>query len=128
MPNGNHFIYMLYVLNLPNVICKLYHNKAGKKSLAEKKRSKLTLTKFLFIYLYYLLFNYSIWKNWGFPGGWVVKNLPACRRLGSGRSPGGRSGYLLQCSCLGNPMDRAGRATVHGVARVRHEWVTNQTA
>ena len=37
---------------------------------------------------------------------------------GSGRSPGGGPGGLLQCSCLGNPMDRgAWSATVHGVAK-----------
>ena len=35
--------------------------------------------------------------------------------LGSGKSPGGRNGNLLQYSCLENPMDRrAWRATVHG--------------
>ena len=34
------------------------------------------------------------------------------------RSPGEAKGYPLQCSCLGNPMDRgAWRVTVHGVAR-----------
>ena len=37
---------------------------------------------------------------------------------GSGRSPGEGNGNLLQCSCLGNPMDRGARqATVHGVAK-----------
>ena len=36
---------------------------------------------------------------------------------GSGRSPGGGNGNLLQYSCLENPLDRgARRATVHGVA------------
>ena len=35
-----------------------------------------------------------------------------------GRSPGGGHGNTLQCSCLGNPMDReAWRATVHGVTK-----------
>ena len=57
----------------------------------------------------------------GFPGGSVVKNLPAkagdardtCSVPGSGRSPGGGHGNLLQCSCLENPMDRgAGQATI----------------
>ena len=44
---------------------------------------------------------------------------------GSGRSPGGGSGNLLQYSCLGNSMDRgAWRVTVDGVARVRHDSVT----
>ena len=37
---------------------------------------------------------------------------------GLGRSPGERNGNPLQCSCLGNPMDRgAWRATIHGVAK-----------
>ena len=37
---------------------------------------------------------------------------------GSGRSPGGGNGNLLQYSCLENPMDRgAWRATVHGVLK-----------
>ena len=36
---------------------------------------------------------------------------------GSGRTPGEENGYLLQYSCLGNPMDRgAWQATVNGVA------------
>ena len=37
---------------------------------------------------------------------------------GSGRSPGEGSGYPLQYSCLGNPMDRGvWWATVHRVAK-----------
>ena len=41
---------------------------------------------------------------------------------GSGRSPGEGHGNPLQCACLENPMERgAWRATVHGVARVRHD-------
>ena len=52
----------------------------------------------------------------------MVKNLPAMREIqvrvsGSGRSLGEGNSYPLQCSCLGNPMDRgAWWATVHGVA------------
>ena len=50
----------------------------------------------------------------GFPGGVVVKNLPAntgdARDMGSipgsGRSPGVGNGNPLQYSCLVNPMDR----------------------
>ena len=69
----------------------------------------------------------------GFPGGSVVKNLPANTgdagdlgvTLGLGRSPGEGNGNLLQCSCLDNPMDRgAWQATVHSIARVRHDLVT----
>ena len=61
----------------------------------------------------------------GFPGGTVVKNLPANAGdigdagsiPGLGRSLGGGNGNSLQYSCLGNPMDReAWWATVHGVA------------
>ena len=41
---------------------------------------------------------------------------------GSGRSPGEGNGNPLQYSFLENPMERgAWRATVHGVARVRHD-------
>jgi len=42
---------------------------------------------------------------------------------GLGRSPGEGKGYLLQYSCLENPMDRgAWWATVHmGSQRIRHD-------
>ena len=59
----------------------------------------------------------------GFPGGSVVKNLPANAGdvgsiPGSERSPGEGNGSPLQYSCLENPMDRANWwATVHRVAR-----------
>ena len=59
----------------------------------------------------------------GFPGGTVVKNLPAnaedvCSIPGSGKFPGEGNGNPLQYSCLGNPMDRgAWQASVHGVAK-----------
>ena len=62
-----------------------------------------------------------------FPGGSVVKNLPANAGNagdtgsipGLGRSPGGRNGNPLQYSCLENAMDReAWWATVHGVAEM----------
>ena len=58
-----------------------------------------------------------------FPGGSVVKNLPANAgdsglTLGSGRSPGGGHGNPLQYFCLENPMDReAWRATVFVVTK-----------
>ena len=66
--------------------------------------------------------------NWGFPGGAVVKNLPAS--IGNtrdvvlipewGRSPGEGNGNLLPYSCLENSMDGgAWWATVHGVAKSR---------
>ena len=55
----------------------------------------------------------------GFPGGSVVKNLPAKQEtVGSvpvwGRSPGEGNGNPLQYSCLENSMDRgAWPDTVH---------------
>ena len=66
----------------------------------------------------------------GFPGGMVVKNLPAnggdARDVGStpgsGRPPGEGNGNLSQYSCLENHMDRgAWRATVHAAAK-SHDW------
>ena len=60
----------------------------------------------------------------GFPGGSVVKNLPAnAGDLGlipeSERSPAEGNGNPLQYSCLGNPMDRGSwRAPVHEVAKL----------
>ena len=59
----------------------------------------------------------------GFPGGLVVKSLPASEGdtgsiPGLGRSPGAGSGNPLQYSCLENSMDRgAWWATVHGVTK-----------
>ena len=62
-------------------------------------------------------------ENKGFPGGSDSKES-ACNAgdlgliPGSGRSPGGGNGNLLQYSCLENPMDRgACWATVHGVVK-----------
>ena len=54
------------------------------------------------------------YKKGGFPSSSVVKNLPANTGdagdvdsvFGSGRSPRGGYGNLLQYSCLENPMDR----------------------
>ena len=58
-----------------------------------------------------------------FPGGSVVKNLPASGgHLGSipglRRSPGEGNDNQPQYTCLENPMDRgAWQATVHGVTK-----------
>ena len=57
-------------------------------------------------------------KVLGFPGGSVVKNLPADVDLisGWGRSPEEENSNSLQYSCLGNPMDRGAlRTIVHEV-------------
>ena len=75
-----------------------------------------------------------VWHDWsnlaaaaasrhtGFPGGSVIKNLPANAGdvgliPGSGRPPGGGHANPLQYFCLENPMDKgAWWATVHEVA------------
>ena len=68
----------------------------------------------------------------GFPGGSVVKNLPANAGdtdliPGLGRSPGKGNGNPLQYSCLRSPMDRvAWWAAVHGVTRLGHDLVIKQ--
>ena len=60
----------------------------------------------------------------GFPGGSVVKNLPADVGdtgliPGLGRSPGEGNSNPFQYSCLGNPSELGTWwATVHGVTRV----------
>ena len=59
----------------------------------------------------------------GFPGGSVVKNLPAnagdaCSISGSRRSPAEGNDNALQYPCLGNSMNReAWQTTVHRVAK-----------
>ena len=66
--------------------------------------------------------------TYGFPGGSVVKNLPAdaghAGDVGSiprsQKSPRGENGNPLQYSCLGNPTDReAWWTTVHEGAKSR---------
>ena len=64
-----------------------------------------------------------LWANeLGFPGGSVVKNLPAnaedSRSIpGLGRCPGGGNGDPLKYSCWRNPRDRgAWQAAVHRVS------------
>ena len=69
-------------------------------------------------------------EAWASQLGIMGKNLPAnAGDAGSGSgwgiSPGEGNGYPPQYSCLENSMDRgAWQATVHGVARVRHNLVT----
>ena len=63
----------------------------------------------------------------------MVKNPPAnagdpSSVPGSGRSPGKGNANPLEYSCQENPMNReAWWATVHRVARVRHDLVTKQS-
>ena len=88
-----------------------------------KKRKKLSAFTALLTLL-------NVSNNWllgnalvGFPGGSMVKNLPANAGdpgliPGSGRSPGEENGNPHQYSCRGNLMDRgAWQATVNGVEK-----------
>ena len=71
----------------------------------------------------------------GFPGGSVVRNLPANAGTagdvgsipGSGRAPGGGNGNPPQDSCLGNLLERgAWWATVYWVAKSGNNLVSKQ--
>ena len=76
-----------------------------------------------------IIYSESPGRDWGFPGGSVVKNLLANAgdkgdvglSPGSGKSPGGGNGNPVQYSCLGNPIDRgAWWATVRGVSKTHN--------
>ena len=70
---------------------------------------------------------------YGFPGGSVVKNLPANEEdlssiPGSGRSPGEENGNPLQYSCLGKPVDReAWESTVFRVTKSQTQLTLKHT-
>ena len=79
---------------------------------------------------------WCIAETMGFPGGSVVKNLPAdavdARERSSipglETSPGRRNGNLLQHSCLENSMHRGTwQVWSMGLQRVRHDLVTEHT-
>ena len=61
-----------------------------------------------------------------FPVAQRVKNLLQCGRSRFnpwlGEIPWKRERQPLQYSCLENPMDRAWRATVHGITEIGHDW------
>ena len=71
--------------------------------------------------------SYMYLSSMRFPGGSMVKNLPANAGdmgsiLRSGRSSGEGNGNPLQHSCLENPMDRgAWQASVSGITKVRQD-------
>ena len=131
----------IYVIKTPAFDITLPKVKCNNKKRCPHWSSTLKIKLVILFTIYslctiYVQFKYvqnylSININLGFPGGSVVKNLPANAGdagsiPGSGRSPEG-NGNPLQYSCLGNPMDRgAWWATVHEVARVGHNLVTKQ--
>ena len=78
-----------------------------------------------------ILFNNSIWFSVIINTSDSESKESACHvgdlglTPGLGRSPGEGNGYPPQYSCLENSMDRgAWWATVHGLQRVRHDWLT----
>ena len=80
---------------------------------------------------YYYLLTWVFYIFDSFPGGSVVKSLPAMKEtrvqsLGLDDPLEKVNGNPLQCSCLGNPMDRgAWWATVHGVSHSQ-TWLSDQ--
>ena len=87
----------------------------------------------LFPYLFsvWLSSSFEYWSLQGFPGGWVVKNLPAnAGDVGLipelGRSFREGNGNPLQYACLKNPMDRGTWMgySPWGSKRVGHDLVT----
>ena len=89
-----------------------------------------TSTKIICLDTSFFLYKSHSSQNRDFPGGTVVKNLPANATdmsliPGSGRFPGDGNGNPLQYSCLGNPLDQgAWQATVHGVTKSRTQLTT----
>ena len=74
-----------------------------------------------------LFFLLSLMQLKCFPGGSVVKNLPAEQetQVLSLSWEDLQEKEDLQYSCLGNPMDRGDwRAMVHGVIRIGHDLAT----
>ena len=77
------------------------------------------------LYFPYLKIKYSLSRCVGLPK-WLGAKESTCQAgdLGSiprlGRFPGEGNANSLQCSCLGNPMDRGGWwAAISGVAKSR---------
>ena len=75
----------------------------------------------------------SLLSSWSFPGGSVVKKLPANPVdvgliLGSGRSLREGNGNALQYPCLGNSMGWGAwwATSLWGCNRIRHDWRTKQ--
>ena len=89
--------------------------------MPEKQNYKTTQLKNQIVDKLFVLGQFIAFTS--FPHGSAVKNPPANAGdvgliPGSRRSPGEGNGKPLQCSYMGNPMDRgAWWATVHGVAK-----------
>ena len=118
-----HFLVMIRLREDKRVreMARVGDAQSSKKQLLTRQHAPGDLLKVTAWNRYLFSRHYS--RDRGFPGGVMVKNLPAKAgnvglTLGSGRSPGERSGNPLQCSHLENPMDRrAWQAAVDGSAK-----------
>ena len=91
--------------------CLAYYNFPSREMWSGVGGGGNTGFSFEFVYLKFL-FCVSLNQGTGFPGGSVVKNLPAnvgdsSSTPGLGRCPGEGNGNSFQYSCLRNPMDWA---------------------
>ena len=83
-----------------------------------------------FVYLLLLITHMYVYIHMGFPGGAVIKNLPAssgdtrdlCSIPGLGRSPGAGNDNSLQDSCLKKSMEVPGLLQFTGSQRAGHYW------
>ena len=94
----------------------------------------LSCHKYIFIYFWVIVLWLNNKNNQSFeadfPGSSVGKQS-TCNAGDvslipwSGRSAGDGNDSMLQLKCLGDPMEKVvWQATVHGVSRVEHDWVT----
>ena len=99
----------------------------GSQRVRHNWATELNWTELVNLFSPHLLFHMS------FSGGSDSKESPYnVGDLGSipglGSFPGGGHGNPFQYSCLENPMDRgAWQATVNGIVRAGHDWVTEHT-
>ena len=101
------------------VVGSITHHSTHLKAFLQREDRQVHCEKML-LWEYFCVFINKAYV--GFPGGSDHKES-ACNAGDtssipeSGRSPGEGNGYLLQCPCLENPMDKgAWWATVHGIA------------
>ena len=112
---------LLYAISLPGIRAeqnKTYHPNSKQLQPSEEDSQLIKQLKYVMISTL-IEKKKNIQNAKSLPGGLLVKNLAA--NVGdvgliprSGRSPEGRTGDPLQCSCMENSMDRGTwQATVH---------------
>ena len=116
-------------------LSRVFSNTTVQKHQFFGAQLSLWSNSFIYIYIYTYIYIYVCICIYSFPGGLVVKNLPAnaevTREVGSisglGRSPGGGNGNPLQYSCLENSRG-AWQAAVHGVIKSWTEHTCTQSS